>query len=319
MAAGFKDYYEILKVPRSATTDDIRKSYRKLAREHHPDLHPEKEKDLHTKRMQEINEAYTVLSSPDNRAKYDALGESWDQPQAPPPPRRSPAHEQQGPSADYSGFSDFFRRMFEQEAPGQGHVNTPGELDIEAVLELTLEEAVRGVEKTFSLVTTGLCPTCHGTGRAKNGTCPMCGGLGEIRQPRQMTTKIPRGLTDGARIRLKGQGNQSGATRGDLYLDITLRPDPRFRVDGKNLETEITIPPWQAALGAEARVPTVDGPVTIRIPKQTHAGARLRVAGKGLGKPSERGDLLVRVTIDLPATLSTKAEALYRELEKEHG
>jgi curved DNA-binding protein len=319
-AAKFRDYYEVLQVPRTATDAEIRQAYRRLARQYHPDLHPGKDKDLHTGQMQEINEAYAVLGAKEHRAKYDQYGEHWKEGAPPPPP---PDYGQSGASAegaepDAGAFSDFFRNMFQQaQERGRAQDLSPSELDIEAELDLSLEEAVQGVEKTFSLMTAGLCQNCRGTGKINNAFCPVCGGLGEIRRPREVKTRIPAGLTEGRRIRLRGQGNEGPRGRGDLYLQIHLRPDPRYRMDGTNLETTLRVMPWQAALGSEATVQTLDGPVRIKIAKGTHTDKRLRLAGKGLGKPGARGDLFIRVEIDIPDTVSPKVEALFKQMEEE--
>ncbi len=299
-----------------ASENEIKQAYHRLARRHHPDLHSAKEKDLHTKRMQEMNEAYAVLSSKENRAKYDQFGEDWkDGPPPPPPPNR----DYGGSSGqDQDAFGDFFSNMFRQrEAQGEPNQVYPSELDIEAVLDLSLEEAVRGVEKSFSLMTTGLCQNCRGTGRKAKTFCPVCGGVGEIRRQREVKTKIPPGLTTGSRIRLQGQGNEGTQGRGDLYLTIRLLPSPSFRVDGMNLSTEARVMPWSAAMGADIRVQTLEGPVRMRLPKRTHTGTRLRLSGKGLGKPGARGDLFVRVKIDIPDSLTPKVEALFRQLKEE--
>jgi len=319
--AKFKDYYDVLRVPRTASDEEIRQAYRRIAREHHPDLHPGKDKDQHTARMQEINEAYAVLGAKEHRAKYDQYGEHWKEGAPPPPPPPSDAESggSFGTSEQDSGaFSDFFRTMFHQEE-GRGHHPdlSPSELDIEAELDLSLEEAVQGVEKTFSLMAAGLCQKCRGTGRITNAFCPLCGGLGEIRQPRDVKTRIPAGLTEGSRIRLKGQGNEGPRGRGDLYLQIHLRLDSRFRIEGQNLEITLRAMPWEAALGSEATVQTLEGPVRIKIAKGTHTGRRLRLAGKGLGRPGARGDLFIRVEIDLPDSVSPKAEALYKQMEED--
>src|ERR1035437_7859541 len=250
----FRDYYEVLQVPRTATDEEIRQAYRRIARQHHPDLHPGKDKDLHTGKMQEINEAYAVLGAKEHRAKYDQFGEHWKEGPPPPPPPQS-TYSESGGSAGFSGqdpgaFSDFFRNMF-QQSEGANRISdlSPSELDIEAELDLSLEEAVHGVVKTYSLMTAGLCQKCRGTGRIQNAFCPVCGGLGEIRRPRDVKTRIPPGLTEGGRLRVKGQGNEGARGRGDLYLDIHLRPDPRYRIDGANLEIILRVMPWVAALG----------------------------------------------------------------------
>jgi len=319
MAASFSDYYQILQVPRTANADQIKQAYRRLARQHHPDLHPEKEKETHTRRMQEINEAYAVLGSPENRAKYDQYGEHWKEgpPPAQPPPQGGGENVYSG-DFNAEGFSDFFRDMFGQgtRRPSGFEDFYPSELDVEAALELTLEESVKGVEKTFRLMTSGLCGNCRGTGHVGKKLCPVCGGVGEIQRPREVKTKIPAGLLQGGRIRLKGQGNEGPKGRGDLYLTIQLIPDPRFRIKGKDLESEARIMPWQAALGTELPVPTVDGaPLRVRVPKGTRAGKRLRLSGKGLGRPDDRGDLYIQLVIDIPESINPRDEALYKQLE----
>jgi len=202
MASKFRDYYDILKVPKTASDEEIKLAYRRLARQHHPDLHPEKDKAEHTARMQEINEAYAVLGAKEHRQKYDQYGEHWKE--GPPPatggqPDAEPFSRSADPEA--AGFSDFFRDLF-GGARGSGGVDERfgSDLDLEATLELSLEESVRGVEKSFSLMTEGLCPQCRGTGHIKDNLCPVCGGIGEVRRTREVKTRIPPGLTDGAHI-----------------------------------------------------------------------------------------------------------------------
>jgi curved DNA-binding protein len=311
------DYYDILKIPKTASDEEVKLAYRRLARQHHPDLHPESEKSSHTEQMQKINEAYAVLGAKENRKKYDAYGERW---QEGPPPQRPPTPEAPRSSGAPEGFSDFFRDMFRQsssqDVPDERFAS---ELDIEATLDLSLEDAVQGIEKSFSLMTEGLCPQCRGTGHVKNALCPMCGGMGEIRKARDVKARIPAGLSEGSRIRLKGQGNASAHGLGDLYLRIRLSPHTRFRVQGNALEMDARLTPWQAALGTEISLQTLDGQVRVRIAKGTHTGTRLRLAGKGLGKPGERGDLFVRLDIDISQAMSPKAEALYRQLQEENN
>jgi curved DNA-binding protein len=320
MAPSFRDYYAVLGVPRTASDDEIKLAYRKLARAHHPDLHQGKDKDLHHRKMQEVNEAYSVLSSKEDRAKYDQFGEHW---KDGPPPASSSADERfhsghAGPAPmDEEAFSDFFRQAF-----GGDRRATPAEemdaseLDVEATLELPLIDALRGAERSFSLTVAGLCSNCHGTGRKAKSFCPVCGGVGEVRRAREVTTKIPAGLLDGARIRLRGQGNEGRSGRGDLYLRIRLIPDPRFKMDGANLETDSSVTPWRAALGGEIEVPTLEGAVRVRVPKGARSGNVLRLAGKGLGKPGARGDLFVRLKIDNPSIVSPEMESLFKQMEE---
>ena len=316
MAPPFRDYYDVLGVPRTATEEEIKRAYRKLAREHHPDLHAGKEKETHHRRMQEVNEAYSVLSSNENRAKYDQFGEHWKEgPPPPPPPSEGDGNVRFNPE-EAEAFSRYFHDMFGRAARPEADEMFPSELDIEATVDLSLADAVHGGDKSFSLMTTGLCQNCRGTGRKNNTFCPVCGGVGEVQRQRNVTAHIPPGLLDGGRIRLRGQGNEGARGRGDLYLRIRLAPDPRFRVQGANLETTVPVTPWRAALGGDIPVAILDGTVRVRIPKGTRTGTRLRIAGKGLGKAGQRGDLFVRVEIDNPAVLSPDIEALFRQMEE---
>jgi curved DNA-binding protein len=221
------------------------------------------------------------------------------------------------------GFSDFFELLFGGSSPfgraARGRAAHRGPLrgqDVESELELTLEEAYRGGEKTLQLSTGELCPACGGTGHNDMAFCPACGGTGETTATRTLTVKIPPGVREGSRIRLKGQGGEglNGGARGDLYLKVRLLPHPVFKVLGEDLETEITLRPEQAVLGDRVTVPTLDGPVTMKVPAGTRSGKRLRLRGKGLPRRDGRGDEYVRVNIDIPEHLSAEEERLYRQL-----
>ena len=323
MASEFKDYYAILGVSKSASPEELKKAYRRLAREHHPDLHAEKNKAAASEKFKEINEAYEVLSDPAKKAKYDELGPGWDQERpAGPPPRRQAPPDFGGGAPDFSGFSDFFENLYgeggargfggaEPRGPGRGQ-------GVEAELSLSLEDAVRGGEKKLSLMVPALCPSCGGTGRRGRGFCPACGGGGETRVEKTITARLPQAVRDGMRLRLRGQGGSSaGAEAGDLYLRIRLLPHPSFKVRGSDLETTVTVMPWTAALGGEAAVETLEGPIRIKIPAGTHAGRAFRVAGKGLGKDGGgRGDLHAAVRIDIPDRLDPKLEKAFAEMKE---
>ncbi|HXT01891.1 MAG TPA: J domain-containing protein [Elusimicrobiota bacterium] len=327
MAGEFKDYYAILGVSKSASPEELKKAYRRLAREHHPDLHAEKNKASASEKFKEINEAYEVLSDPAKKAKYDELGPGWDQERpAGPPPRRQAPPDFGGGGADFSGFSDFFENLYGEGAArgfarGAGGAGRPRRgQDVEAEMSISLEDAVRGGEKKLSLLVPSLCPACGGTGRQGRGFCPTCGGVGETRVERTISARLPPAVRDGMRLRLRGQGGApAGGEPGDLYLRIRLLPHPAFKVLGSDLETTVTVMPWVAALGGEASVTTLDGPIRIKIPAGTHAGRAFRVAGKGLGKDGGgRGDLNAAVRIDIPETLDPRLEKVFAEL-KEKG
>ncbi len=323
MTVVFHDYYETLGISRSATGKEIKAAYRKLARKWHPDLHPEKEKAAAEAKFKQVNEAYEVLSDPEKRAKYDRLGAHWrDGQDFQPPPDMEGFHFYSGTGAEAGGFSDFFEALFGGTDPFRraGRRTRRGGpvrgQDVETDLEITLEEAYRGSEKALQLTTREICPGCGGTGYDDNAFCSRCGGTGQITAGKSLTVKIPPGVHDSSRIRLKGQGGEgsAGGTRGDLYLKVRFLPHPIFKVQEKDLETEITLRPEQAVLGGEVSVLTLDGPVRMKVPAGTRTGKRLRLRGKGLPGKEGRGDEYVRIRIDVPEHLTAAEEELYRQL-----
>jgi curved DNA-binding protein len=324
MANEYKDYYATLGVAKTASPDEVKKAYRRLAREHHPDLHPEKNKASAGEKFKGINEAYEVLSDPAKRAKYDQLGPGWEQEQpAGPPPRRQTAPDFGGGAGAFSGFSDFFEGLYGRDASrGFGAGGAPrgprrGQ-DVEAEISISLEDAVRGGEKRLTLNIPAVCPSCGGSGRKGRSFCQACGGVGETQVEKTITARLPQAVRDGMKLRLRGQGGAApGGEPGDLYLRIRLLPHPSFKVVGSDLETTMTVMPWIAALGGDASVATLDGPIRIKIPAGTHAGRAFRVAGKGLGKDGGgRGDLQAAVRIDIPEKLGPKLEKLFTEMRE---
>ncbi len=304
MAAQYKDYYQSLGVPRTATADEIKKAFRKLAREFHPDVAKDKKKA--EEKFKEINEAYEVLSDADKRKKYDELGANWKSGAEfrPPPgqggfgggqPFRGGAGRGGGVEFEFggTGFSDFFEQMFGAQrrgGMGGGRGGFAGEQmgepsrDIEGDIMVTLEEAKAGSVRTVTV-------------RHENRTDSQ-------------QVKIPAGITEGQKLRIAGRGEGGG----DLYLRVKLAKHPDFEVDGHNLIHELELAPWEAALGAEIAVPTLDGKVNIKIPAGTASGQKLRVRGRGLGKT---GDLLVATKIVVPAKISDAQKKLWEQLAKE--
>jgi curved DNA-binding protein len=305
MAAQYKDYYQTLGVPRTATADELKKSFRKLAREFHPDVAKDKKKA--EEKFKEINEAYEVLSDADKRKKYDELGANWKSgAEFRPPPGHGgfaggqPFRHTRGMSSDDfqthfggTGFSDFFEQMFGGQRPGNGFSGRGGfagepaaeeSRDIEGDIMVTLEEAKRGSLRTVTI-------------RHENRT--------DSHQ-----VKIPAGITEGQKLRIAGRGEHGG----DLYLRVRLAKHPDFEVDGHNLVYELELAPWEAALGAEIAVPTLDGKVNIKIPAGTASGQKLRVRGRGLGKA---GDLLVNTKIVVPDKITDAQKKLWEQLAKE--
>ncbi|MDR1979236.1 MAG: J domain-containing protein [Synergistaceae bacterium] len=293
MAVQYKDYYEILGVARTASQDEIRKAYRKLAKKYHPDVSKDKGSDA---RYKEINEAYEVLKDPDKRVKYDTLGPNWQQGQDFTPPPGWGGNE--GSRAEFGGewasFSDFFKTIFGGAGGGFGDVFSGSgarvmQRDSEVGLELSLEEAAKGGLHTLSFRTSG-------------------------RSAQTINVNLPRGIVEGSRIRLPGKAPGGG----DLYVTLHIAPHPVFEVDGHNLVRAVKVAPWQAVLGGTVSVGTLDGNVDMKLPPGTQSGQKLRLRGKGLPNRSEgNGDLFVRIEVAIPKHLTEKQKKLWEELAEQ--
>ena len=319
MAVQFRDYYETLGVPKTATEDEIRTAFRKLARKHHPDV--AKDKKAAEEKFKEINEAYEVLSDAEKRKKYDQLGAGWNQPGGFQPPPGWGAQQPGGGFQQWqwgggenggvefefggTGFSDFFEAFFgggrgRSAFGGFGGRQATAErgADVEADIMVTLEEALHGSTRTVSLRRAG-------SNKVEN-----------------YQVKIPRGVHEGQRIRLAGQGEAGvrGGKSGDLFLRVRLAKHPDFSVEGSDLVYEVKIEPWQAVLGSELLVPTLEGNVRLKIPPGTQSGQRFRLRGRGLPSTSgTRGNLYVDVQINIPKKLTEREREIWRELAKLHG
>ena len=329
MAVKFRDYYEVLGVSKTATDDEIKKAYRKLARKNHPDVNPG-DKAAEDK-FKEINEAYEVLSDAEKRRRYDQLGANWKAgADFTPPPGWEGARVEYGDLSDLfgggqsqGGFSDFFESLFGGGRRG-GRAGAGFRMqgqDIEAEITLTLEEAHRGGPRTLTFQATEPCPDCKGTGSKGNQVCATCRGAGSIRRPRTLEVTIPAGMRDGSAIRLAGQGGPgtNGARAGDLFLRVRIEPHRLFRsVGGDDIEIELPVAPWEAALGAKVTTPTLEEPVEMSVPPGTQAGRRLRLRGQGLNRRGGgRGDQYVRIKIVNPPSLTAKEKELFEKLAAE--
>jgi curved DNA-binding protein len=290
----YKDYYKVLGVSRDASEDDIKKAYRKLARKYHPDV----SKEANAKeRFQEVSEAYETLRDKEKRAAYDSLGSGFRPGQDfRPPPDWFERFGGGGRAEDLHGIDlgELFESMglfgrAQRRTGGFGRRgNFPGE-DYEVPVRLKVEEAASGTERTVQL-----------DGRA-------------------FTARIPRGATDGQRLRLRGKGGpgMNGGPPGDLYLQIALEPHPLYRVSGHDLDIDVPLAPWEAALGAEVEVPTLEGRVKMKVPPGAKSGQKMRLAGRGLPKPGGgAGDLYAVLGVAVPATLTEREKQLYEELRK---
>ena len=317
-ATNFKDYYSLLGVSKTASADDIKKAFRKLARQYHPDVNPGDK--VAEARFKEVNEAHEVLSDPDKRKKYDQFGQYWRQAEQASSARssaggRSPFNTGGAAGFDefefgrYGSFEEFINDLLGKSAGASGYgrtadpfggFRTPGgagyddrasagvNLDTEAAIRLTFSEAFNGVEK-----------------RLKVGS-------------EEITVRIPAGAKAGSRIRVRGKGRHSPhytSQRGDLYLTVELVPHSFFQFDGDNLVCEVPIAPDEAALGAQIEVPTPDGAVTVNVPAGIRSGQSLRLRGKGWRNlKGERSDQMVKITIAPSKTLSEIEREAYEKI-----
>ena len=316
MAVQFRDYYETLGVTKTASEDEIKSAFRKLARKYHPDV--AKDKKAAEEKFKQINEAYEVLSDPEKRRKYDQLGEHWNQPGGfQPPPQwgagqpgggfRWGSGENGGVEFEFggTGFSDFFEAFFgggrgRSAFGGFGQRETTAERgsDVEADIMVTLEEALHGSMRQVSL---------RRAGSKKTETYQV---------------KIPRGVREGQRIRLAGQGEagERGGKSGDLFLRVRLARHPDFSVEGSDLVHEVKIAPWQAVLGDKLIVPTLEGNARLKLPPGAQGGQRFRLRERGLsGVSGQRGDLYVVVQIALPKKLTEREREIWEQLAQLHG
>jgi curved DNA-binding protein len=325
MAVKFQDYYEVLGVARTATAGDIKKAYRKLARKYHPDVNPDD--TTAEENFKDVREAYDVLSDPGKRKRYDQLGANWKAGAAfTPPPSWEGGRVDADDMADLfgagrgpGGFSDFFATLFgARRGPRAGAGFAMRGQDVEAAIELSLEEAHHGATRTITLHTTAMCPTCHGSSVQEQQPCATCRGTGVVTRPKTLDVTIPAGVRHGSVIRLAGQGEPGTgqAPAGDLLLHVQLRPHPLFHVlDEGDMEIELPVAPWEAALGAKVRVPTLEGAVAMAVPAGAQGGQRLRLRGQGMQRRgSGRGDQYVRLKLVNPPTLTDGERALFEQL-----
>ena len=285
MPVEYKDYYAILGVSRNAKPDDIRKAYRKLAKEFHPDVNKSAGAE---DKYKEINEAYEVLKDPAKREKYDRLGQNWRNGQDFTPPNGW-GNFSGGSFSTGGDFSDFFRTIFGnaggfggfQDIFSGGIHHQQQNSDTEAELTLTLEQVYRGGEMAMSL----------------NGST--------------INVRLPKGITEGSRIKLAGKGNNAS----DLYVNVHIAPHKVFTVEGADLTRDVFVPVWDAVLGRDIHVQTLDGSVSVKMPSGIQDGQKLRLRGKGLPKrDGTNGDMYVRVRVELPKNLSPQQKKLWQEL-----
>lgn len=370
-----RDYYEVLGVSKGASDDEIKKAYRKLAKKYHPDMNPgDKEAEA---KFKEVNEAYSVLSDEQKRARYDQFGHAG----------VDPNYGAGGPGGPFGGFDmgdidlgDIFGSFFGGGGfggfgGGGARRNGPqkGE-SLRANLTITFEEAAFGCEKEinlnrteecdechgsgcqpgttaetcpdcrgtgvvrvqqrtggFAFSSTAACTRCRGTGKIIHSPCKSCGGSGSVKKSKRITVTIPAGIDDGQAVSLRGQGNagKNGGPAGDLIVGVRVKPHPQFRRDGTTVLYEQPVSFFQAAMGAELEIPTIDGKVKYTLPAGTQTGTTFRLRGKGIPelRGRGRGDQYVTIRVQVPTSLNSEqkealrvfAQAMGEEVPEESG
>jgi DnaJ-class molecular chaperone len=342
----FRDYYKALGVERNASDAQIKSAYRKLARKYHPDVNPnKKEAEAHFK---EINEAYQVLSDPEKRKKYDELGADWERGASEDEVFRRYA-QAGGPEfgGTTGGFSDFFERFFGNLGGGFGGGANRGfqqfdlgdefggaararGRDLESEVKISVRDAVNGTRRRLELTSEDQCEVCGGSGMtARQETrgrtriirsaepCPKCGGRGSVRVRRTLEVTIPPGMSEGSRIRLKGQGGRGSRPdqNGDLFLITHVEPSGPFVLSGRDVRAQLPVWDYEAALGAEVTAPTLDGKISLKIPPESQSGRVLRLKGKGLPARAKEsaGDLMYELKVLAPTDMTDEERRLLQQ------
>ncbi len=357
MSTGTRDYYELLGVKKTASADEIKKAYRRLARKHHPDLNPGD--NAAEKKFKEINEAYEVLSDSKKKTEYDQFGKaSFDGTRGFDGFKTGDfdfGFNNSGNSSTYGGteemFSDIFNRFRHEEASVRGH-------DLTTNLSISLEDAYNGVTKNITLKKESVCKKCMGTGAESSQPCSRCKGIGSVKQSRGLfklsqpcsacngtgmnvlkvcnacrgrgssygtetiKVKIPPGADTGSKVRLKGMGGPKpkGGLPGDLFIEFTVKPDPQFRRDGNDIYVDVPVTFDEAVLGGKIKVPTLSGDVTMTLPPGTDSGKKFKLKGKGIPnrKTGIRGDEFAVIKITVPKKVTSKTKEALEEIARSY-
>jgi len=326
-----RDFYEVLGVGRKDSPDEIKKAYKRLARQYHPDRN--KGDKAAEERFKDVAEAYQVLGDAEKRAQYDRFGQAGFSGFDPTGAEHYYTYTPGGPGgvrinmedlfgrrgkrsgrAGPGGIRDIFSEIFGfEDAPGGVPFNPDGGAQsVEAELTIDFDEAVRGGNRTLTLNVERPCEVCGGRGVSGRQVCGRCRGQGLISEPQTLTVKIPAGVRDGGKLRLRGKGRAGG----DLHVVVHVRPHPLFRREGDDLHLEVPVTASEAALGAEITVPTLEGKATLKVPAGTQSGQMLRLRGKGMPRPngSGRGDEYVRVQVTVPKHPDQRTQELFQEI-----
>jgi curved DNA-binding protein len=330
MAIEYKDYYEILGVAPGAGDEEIRSAFRRLARMYHPDKTGNNREA--EDRFKEINEAYEVLSDPERRDRYDNFTGAWQsgREQAWSDFGRSDGGRPNHFQFDRQNFSDFFGQLFNGRGGARNRTGpepkAPKEKfdgrgdDLETDLRVTLDEVLNGAARTITMKRSSKCQACLGMGQVSARPCEQCSGKGEVLRNEAVTVKIPKGIKEGAFLRVPGRGEPgiANAPAGDLYLKVQYAAHPDFHLEQGILVHDLALAPWEAVLGATINVPTLTGNTNIKVPPGTQNGAKLRIKGRGLpNSDATTGDLILNVIIQVPATTALRERQLWEELARE--
>ena len=336
----YKNLYEILEIEPTDDTTKIKSAYRKLARKYHPDLNGGNR--IYEEKFKEISQACEILMDKDKKALYDNFKGYTKKSQTVSPDAKKAqkayktANEQtktaqkQNNTQNEKGFSDvlndILEGLFNEKNSTQKHQQKPTQkkkpqngTDITSEIEITQLEAINGTNRTVNILHTGLCPNCGGRTFLNGTKCPLCQGLGETSIYKKINVKIPKGIKNNAKIRMAGEGNRGkdGGKNGDVYLIVKVKDDGKFTYDGLNAEFSVTIYPHEAVFGAEIKVQTPQGYVTMKIPANTSQGQKFRLASHGLkGENGKIGDAIVTAKIDLPKELNDEELKLYKKLDE---
>jgi len=340
VATTIKSYYDMLGVPQTADNKQIKAAFRKLARANHPDAN--RDDPSAEERFKQVNEANEVLSDPASRKLYDRFGDDWrgyrdagftgDEPLSATRSNPNGYSRTTSPGSRSETFTTFdsddigglFGGLFGRRgdrAADLGQTRPRKGQDLEAAVEVSLHEAFAGTTRRFDVDAPETCPTCSGTGFARVAPCPTCDATGVRPRRKTLEVTIPAGVASGHRIRVAGQGGEGrgGGPRGDVFLVVTVRPDPRFEREGDLLRTTIDVDVYDAVLGGEAIVPTMSGKLALTIPPGTQGGRQFRLRSQGMPKikqPTERGDLMVRVNITVPTELTDEERQGFEALRE---
>ncbi len=326
-----KDLYKILNVNIDASSDDIKTAYRRLVRIYHPDV---ADSSSDTEKFKEIQEAYEILSSASKRKKYNTLHgfftEKIKKESEPRTQKQDKYSSYIKKAKKYAGGPESFTKSINKTlgdlftAQKQKTASSGAELqknggDINIDLSITMLEASNGTNRKVNILHTMPCPNCEGRRFINETQCPMCNGTGQTSIQKKINVKIPKGVAQGDKVRVKNEGNKgiNGGKNGDLYLIINIEKNPYFEIDGLNIICNLPVTPFEAVLGAEIPINIMNSKITVKIPPMTSSGQKLRLAGLGLEnkQKTQKGDIIIIVSIKLPGSLSSDEKSLYKKLK----